>query len=72
MYYLIFVIKLLNYVSLDNHVYFQFRVLELPPSNNAKYQKNVKDAIDNARILREQMKQEDALKSSRKCLVLYF
>ena len=65
MYYLI-IVKLLNYVSLDNHVYFQFRVLELPPSNNEKYQKNVKDAIDNARILREQMQQEDALKSSRK------
>ena len=40
--------------------------MELPPSNNAQIQKNVKDAIDNARILREQMKQEDALKSSRK------
>ena len=41
-------------------------MLTLPPDDNSKYEKNVNDAIENALILREQLKHEEALKKNRK------
>ena len=54
-----------------NIFFVNFRALKLPPDDNVKYEKTLNGSIENARIYREQLNAQEALKNSRTILLKF-